>query len=227
MMIKLAPSILAADFNILGKQINIIEGTGLQYLHIDVMDGNYVPGISFGTPVIKSIRKNTKLIFDVHLMVDEPIRILEDFKDAGADILTVHAEACSDLPATVAKVKSMGLKVGVSLNPETRLDKLDPVLKNIDMVLIMSVNPGAGGQSFIPSSLQKIRDLKEKMSKAGTAIDIEVDGGIRHSNVMDIIMAGANVIVTGTSVFKGDIVENINGYNEMFKQYEEVNQNSK
>lgn len=219
-MIKLAPSILAADFNVLGNQINIIEGTGVKYLHIDVMDGNYVPGISFGTPVIKSIRKNTKLIFDVHLMVEEPIRMLEDYKEAGADIITVHAEACSDLSATVDKIKSMGLKVGVSLNPETNIDKLDPVLKKIDMVLIMSVSPGAGGQAFIPGSLQKIKDLKEKADKAGITVDIEVDGGIKHSNVMDVLKAGANVIVAGTSVFGGDILVNINRYKEIFLQYE-------
>lgn len=221
-MIKLAPSILAADFNVLGKQINIIEGTGVRYLHIDVMDGNYVPGISFGTPVIKSIRKNSKLIFDVHLMVNEPIRMLEDFKEAGADIITVHAEACSDLPGTVDKIKSMGLKAGVSLNPETGLNMLDPVLKNIDMVLIMSVDPGAGGQPFIESSLQKIKDLKDKIRQLGTSIDIEVDGGIRHSNVADIIKAGANVIVAGTSVFRGEIVRNISNFNEIFLQCEDI-----
>lgn len=219
-MIILAPSILSADFNILGNQINIIEGTGVKYLHIDVMDGNYVPGISFGTPVIKSIRKNTKLIFDVHLMVEEPIRMLEDYKAAGADIITVHAEACSDLVATVDKIKSMGLKAGVSLNPETGIEKLDPVLNKIDMVLIMSVSPGAGGQAFIPGSLQKIRALKEKADKAGAIIDIEVDGGIRHNNVMDVLKAGANVIVAGTSVFGGDILENINNYKEIFLQHE-------
>lgn len=221
-MITLAPSILAADFNVLGKQINKIEGSGVKYLHIDVMDGNYVPGISFGTPVIKSIRNNTKLIFDVHLMVEEPIRMLKDFKDAGADIITVHAEACSDLTGTVDKIKAMGLKAGVSLNPETSLDKLDPVIENIDMVLIMSVNPGAGGQPFIHSSLQKIKDLRKKANRIGVTIDIEVDGGIRHSNVMDVLKAGANVIVAGTSVFGGNILDNIDRYNKLFLQYEDT-----
>jgi ribulose-phosphate 3-epimerase len=155
-------------------------------------------------------------------MVLEPIRLLEDFYDAGADIITVHAEACSDLNATVNKIKAMGLKAGVSLNPETGLEKLDQVIKDIDMVLIMSVVPGAGGQAFIPSTLQKIRDLKNKVNNAGVMIDIEVDGGINTDNVMDILMAGANVIVSGTSVFRGDILKNINKYDEMFLRYNEM-----
>lgn len=222
-MIKLAPSILAADFNNLEEQIKIIEGTGVQYLHIDVMDGNYVPNISFGTPVISSIRKKSKLIFDVHLMVNEPIRLIKDFKDAGADIITVHAEACTHLHRTISFIKEMGLKAGVSLNPTTGLNELDYIINDIDMVLIMSVNPGFGGQTFIPSTLSKIKDLKEKAIRAGVTIDIEVDGGITPDNVHEVLEAGANVIVSGTSIFHGDIKANINRYNEVFRRFEQQN----
>jgi ribulose-phosphate 3-epimerase len=218
-MIKLAPSILAADFNVLGEQIKTIEEAGVPYLHIDVMDGNYVSSISFGTPVIKSIRKNSKLVFDVHLMVIDPIRLLEGFAEAGADIITVHAEACVDLLATVLKIKEMGLKAGVSLNPETSLEELNHVIKEVDMVLLMGVEPGAGGQEFIPHTLNKIRELRKLANEASVEIDIEVDGGITTDNVMDVLEAGANVIVSGTSVFHGDILANIDSYKKEFDRY--------
>ena len=219
-MMKLAPSILAADFNILGEQIKVIETSGVPYLHIDVMDGNFVPSISFGLPVIASIRKNTNLIFDVHLMIEEPIRYLEEFKAAGADIITVHVEACKDLKKTIAKIKELGLKAGVTLKPATGLDTLADIITEIDMVLIMSVNPGFGGQAFLPDSLQKIRDLKALAKQNGVSFDIEVDGGITANNVADVLEAGANVIVSGTSIFSGDMKDNINKFQNIFNKYE-------
>lgn len=219
-MIKLAPSILAADFNILGEQIKTVETSGVPYLHIDVMDGNFVPSISFGMPVIASIRKNSKLIFDVHLMIEEPIRYLEDFKAAGADIITVHVEACKDLKKTVKKIKELGLKAGVTLKPATGLETLKDIITDIDMVLIMSVNPGFGGQVFLPESLQRIRDLKTMSEQYGANIDIEVDGGITSDNVAEVIEAGANVIVSGTSIFSGNMIDNILCYQKIFHEFE-------
>jgi ribulose-phosphate 3-epimerase len=220
-MIKLAPSILSADFNVLGEQVKAVEKAGAEYLHIDVMDGNFVPNISFGIPVISSIRKTSGLVFDVHLMVNEPVRLIDDFKKAGADIITVHAEACTHLHNTVYRIKELGLKAGVSLNPATSLKELDYIINDIDMILIMSVNPGFGGQKFIPASLKKIRDLKDKALEAGADIDIEVDGGITQNNVIDVLEAGANVIVSGTSVFEGDIYSNINKFKEVFRNFEQ------
>lgn len=219
-MIKLAPSILSADFNILGEHISLLEQAGVEYLHIDVMDGEFVPSISFGMPVIASIRKNSKLVFDVHLMIEEPIRYLEAFKDAGADIITVHAEACTHLHRTVSRIKELGLKAGVSLNPATPLNALEYVLKDLDMVLIMTVNPGFGGQSLLPVTLQKVKDLKKMIQNAEAMIDIEVDGGITIGNVEEALNAGANVIVSGTSVFKGNIKDNVEGFKKKFEKYE-------
>lgn len=219
-MIKLAPSILAADFTNLGDSILEVEKAGAQYLHIDVMDGNFVPSISFGTPIIKSIRPISNLIFDVHLMIEEPSRYIEDFVNAGADIITVHAETCKHLHRTISQIHDFGIKAGVTINPATPLNVLDYVLDSVDMVLLMSVNPGFGGQTFLPFTIEKIESLKKMIQEKNLNIDIEVDGGISAENVDKVLEAGANVIVAGTAVFKNDISQNIKDFKEVFKKYE-------
>ncbi len=205
-MIKLAPSILSADFSKLGEDVRKVEQAGCEYLHIDVMDGSFVPNISFGPVVIKSIRKNCNMVFDVHLMIDEPARYLKDFADAGADIIVVHQEATKHLHRTVMAVKELGKKVGVSLNPATPVSSLEYILHELDMVLIMSVNPGFGGQKFIPSTVQKVKDLKAMMDAKNLRIDIQVDGGITKDTIRSVVEAGANILVAGSAIFgKEDI----------------------
>ncbi|SER45811.1 ribulose-phosphate 3-epimerase [Lachnobacterium bovis] len=213
----LAPSILSADFAKLGEQIKLIDTAGAQYVHFDVMDGNFVPNISFGAPILKSIRKYTQRKIDVHLMVEEPIRYVEDFAKAGADIITVHAEACKHLDRTIECIKEQGVLAGVALNPATPLSSIECILSKVDMVLIMSVNPGFGGQKLIPYTIEKVRKLKQMIEEKGYDIDIEVDGGINKDNVTEMLQAGANVFVAGSAVFGGDIEKNVHAFLEKLK----------
>lgn len=214
-MNKLAPSILSANFAALGEDVKKAERAGAQYLHIDVMDGAFVPSLSLGFPVIQSIRKLTDMIFDVHLMICSPDRYIAEFAAAGADIITVHAEACPHLNRTVASIKEQGVKAGVVLNPATPLTELQYILEDLDMVLLMTVNPGFGGQKYIESCTKKIQELRKMITDRGLNIDIEVDGGIKLSNVRKVLDAGANVIVAGSAVFGGDVEKNVKDFLEV------------
>lgn len=208
----LSPSILSADFADLGAQVRQLDAAGAQYVHIDVMDGMFVPSISFGMPVIKSIRSQTDRIFDVHLMIQEPGRYIDDFVECGADLITIHAEACCHLDRTIEAIREKGIIAGVALNPATPLSAIEYVLPKVDMVLIMTVNPGFGGQKLIPYTIDKVRDLKQLIDKKGLKTDIEVDGGMNLDNVTEVMQAGANIIVAGSAVFKGNLEENVQGF---------------
>ena len=209
-MIKLAPSILSADFAKLLEDVRKVESAGCEYLHIDVMDGHFVPNITLGPLVVKSLKKeNINMVFDAHLMIENPDQYIEEFVKAGCDIITVHQEACVHLHRTIQNIKSHGIKAGVVLNPATPVDTIKHVLPDLDMVLLMSVNPGFGGQSFIPCVLDKIKELKAIIDSQGLNIDIEVDGGISPKNVAEVVQAGANVIVAGSAIFGSDDIQEI------------------
>ena len=215
-MVKIAPSLLSANFADLKSDIRKLEEAGADYLHLDVMDGNFVPNISYGPPVIKSIRKITDLAFDVHLMVDKPERYIKDFVDAGADIITVHAEATTHLHRTVQLIRSYGVKAGISLNPATALSAIGYLLDDIDLILIMSVNPGFGGQAFIPAMKAKIAKTREIIDKRGLDIILEVDGGIKLDNAKEIIDLGADLLVSGSGIFEAeDIVARVKEFKNL------------
>ena len=206
-MIKIAPSILSADFARLLEDVKKVENAGCEYLHIDVMDGHFVPNITLGPNVVKSLRKDVKMVFDAHLMIENPDNYIKDFVDAGCDIIVVHEEACTHLHRTIQNIKSHNVKAGVALNPATPIENIKYVLKDLDMVLIMTVNPGFGGQSFIDGMVDKIKEVKSLIDEQGLNVDIQVDGGIKPSNVDKVVKAGANVIVAGSAIFNSDDIE--------------------
>ena len=211
----LAPSILAADFGYLAESVIAADDAGASYLHFDVMDGHFVPNISFGLPVLESVRKITESVLDVHMMVEKPEHFIMDYARAGADIITIHAEATKHLDHCIGLIKSQGIMAGVALNPATPLSEIEYILPDVDMVLLMSVNPGYGGQKFIPYIIDKLQQLSQLLEKKGLKTDVEVDGGVRIDNTPEILSAGANILVAGSAVFNGDIGANVRRFLEV------------
>lgn len=216
---KLAPSILSADFSKLGEDIKLVENGGADYIHIDVMDGHFVPNITIGPDVVKSLRKVTELTFDVHLMIENPDDYIEDFYNAGADIITVHQESCVHLHRTIQKIKSFGLQAGVSINPATPVSSLKDIIRDVDMVLIMSVNPGFGGQSLIKNAKYKFEELNQMIKDYNLNIDVEIDGGVTLSNLEEVLSWGANVIVAGSAIYRAkDVVSETKKFKQIMEK---------